>query len=129
MNTSYLMHVYARVLLALGSFFSCRPPARAAAPLALALALTLGAGLLVGGTSGYAQDAAAAPVTSAAVNINSADAAALAAALNGIGQSRAAAIVHYRETYGPFSTVEELTEVKGISKKTLDKNRALITLE
>jgi competence protein ComEA len=65
----------------------------------------------------------------ATVNINSADAGTLAAGLNGIGQTRAMEIVRYREAYGPFASVEELTEVKGIGKSTLEKNRALITLE
>ena len=127
MNTSCPTHAHIRGLAAPGHFVTSRPRRRAALPLLLALALTLGAGLLAGGSSVHAQDAAAAPGT--AVNINSADAAALAAALSGVGQSRAAAIVQYRETYGPFSTMEELTEVKGISNKTLDKNRAVITLE
>ncbi|MDZ7785054.1 MAG: ComEA family DNA-binding protein [Halioglobus sp.] len=64
-----------------------------------------------------------------AVNINTADARALAAGLTGIGVVRAEEIVRYRETYGPFSTVEELAEVTGIGKSTLDNNRSRITLE
>ena len=63
------------------------------------------------------------------VNINTADASALAAGLNGIGTSRAEDIVRYREEFGPFTTVEQLTEVKGVGASTLEKNRARITLE
>jgi len=64
-----------------------------------------------------------------AVNINTADAQALAAGLTGVGVVRAEEIVRYREAYGPFSTVEELAEVTGIGKSTLDNNRSRITLE
>jgi competence protein ComEA len=72
----------------------------------------------------------AAPATSAAlVNINTADAQTLAAGLKGVGEARAAEIVRYRETYGPFASAEELEEVKGIGKSTLDMNRDVITLE
>lgn len=63
------------------------------------------------------------------VNINTADATALAAGLNGVGASRAEDIVRYREEFGAFTTVEQLAEVKGVGKSTLEKNRARITLE
>jgi competence protein ComEA len=57
-----------------------------------------------------------------AVNINTADAPALAAALNGVGIKKAEAIVAYREQNGKFTSAEQLLEVKGIGKATLDKN-------
>jgi competence protein ComEA len=63
------------------------------------------------------------------VNINRADASSLAAGLRGVGPSKAEEIVRYREAFGPFETVDELAEVKGIGKSTLEKNRDLITLE
>ena len=63
------------------------------------------------------------------VNINSADAQTLANGLKGIGELRALEIVRYRETYGPFASIEELAEVKGIGKSPLDRNRGVITLE
>ena len=53
----------------------------------------------------------------------------LAANLKGVGESRAAEIVRYRETFGAFDSVEELVEVKGIGSSTLDMNRDVITLE
>ena len=62
------------------------------------------------------------------VNINTADANALAKALNGIGPAKAKAIVTYREKNGPFKTVDQLAMVEGISQKVIDKNRADIRL-
>lgn len=63
-----------------------------------------------------------------AVNVNTADAAAIADELKGVGLKKAAAIIEYRETNGNFKTVESLTEVKGIGLKTVEKNRGLIQL-
>jgi competence protein ComEA len=63
------------------------------------------------------------------VNINDADAETLARELVGVGQSRAEAIVRYREEFGPFYTVEDLTQVKGIGPAVVEKNRKRITLE
>lgn len=63
------------------------------------------------------------------VNINTASADELSATLNGIGGSKAEAIVRYREQFGSFESVEELSEVTGIGAATVEKNRALIRLE
>ena len=57
------------------------------------------------------------------IDINSADASALASAITGVGESRAAAIVEYRDTHGPFASVDELINVKGVGMKTVDKSR------
>jgi competence protein ComEA len=62
------------------------------------------------------------------VNINTADATALAKALNGIGPAKAKAIVSYRDKNGPFKTVDQLAMVEGITQKLIDKNRADIKL-
>ena len=62
------------------------------------------------------------------VNINTADAAALAKALNGVGPAKAKAIVTYRDKNGPFKSVDQLTMVEGITQKLIDKNRADIRL-
>ena len=62
------------------------------------------------------------------VNVNTADAAALAKALNGIGPAKAKAIVSYRDKNGPFKTVDQLAMVEGITQKLIDKNRADIKL-
>lgn len=63
------------------------------------------------------------------VNINEADASTLADVLQGVGQSRARAIVEYREQNGPFDSLEELSEVKGIGEATVNLNRERIVLE
>ncbi len=94
----------------------------------LALSLTLGSAYLAMAPPVYAQDSEAA-VQVATVNINQADAAALASGLKGVGKSRAEEIVRHREAFGPFTAVDELAEVKGIGKSTVDKNRAVISLD
>ena len=60
------------------------------------------------------------------VNINTADAATLAAELTGIGPSKAQAIVEYRKKYGPFKSADDLSLVQGIGESTVEKNRANI---
>lgn len=65
----------------------------------------------------------------APVNINTANAATLATELNGIGAAKAAAIVSYRESNGPFKRLEDLTRVKGVGEKTLEKNRAILIIQ
>lgn len=68
------------------------------------------------------------PALAAPVNVNTADAEAIAAALTGIGLVRAQAIVEYREANGPFETLDDLLEVSGIGPRVLDMNRADIRL-
>jgi len=63
------------------------------------------------------------------VNINSANAEQLAEALFGIGAAKAAEIVAYRQQHGSFSSVEELLNIKGIGRKTLERNRARVVAE
>lgn len=58
----------------------------------------------------------------AAVNINTANVEELQQ-LKGIGAKKAAEIVAYREAHGEFKNVDELTNVKGIGKATLEKLR------
>ena len=41
--------------------------------------------------------------------------------LTGVGETRAQAILAYRETHGSFSSVEELMQVEGIKEKTYEK--------
>lgn len=62
------------------------------------------------------------------VDINTADAQTLAAAIKGVGPDKAAAIVAYRDVHGPFKSVDELSKVKGIGQKTVDRNRDAITV-
>ena len=67
------------------------------------------------------------PTEATLVNINTADADALMS-LPGIGEVKAAAIIAYRETYGPFTSIEALLNVKGIGQSTLEGLREHITL-
>lgn len=57
------------------------------------------------------------------IDLNAADALTLQKELSGVGEAKAKAIVAYRETNGPFASVDELLEVKGIGKAILDRNR------
>ncbi|MBV8158280.1 MAG: helix-hairpin-helix domain-containing protein [Dyella sp.] len=63
------------------------------------------------------------------VNINKADAATLAKSLDGIGHSKAEAIVAWREEHGPFKSADDLGQVKGIGPATLERNRSAILLD
>ena len=49
-------------------------------------------------------------------------------ALPGIGESRAKAIIAYRQKDGPFHNINELLKVKGIGTSTYDKIEHLITV-
>lgn len=60
------------------------------------------------------------------VDINTADAATISAELQGVGMSKAQAIVDYRRAHGPFRSYEDLTLVKGIGARTVEINRANI---
>lgn len=74
--------------------------------------------------------ALAAPLAAAAgkIDINTATAQELAAALDGVGEVRARAIVDYRDEHGPFPSVAALVDVSGIGEATLERNRMLITV-
>lgn len=67
-------------------------------------------------------------VQAAPIDINRADAAALDSAMVGVGAARAQAIVDYREQHGPFKSIEELSNVKGIGAATVERNRSNLTV-
>lgn len=95
-------------------------------------ACLLGSTLLVLPTAYAAAVSDARPVAGSEltrpVNINTADAATLAGTLRGIGLSKAEAIVAYRNENGPFKSVDDLVNVKGIGSKTLEQLRPMISL-
>ncbi len=61
------------------------------------------------------------------VNINAATAAQLDV-LPGVGPATAAAIVAHRQQHGPFQSVEQLGDVRGIGPAKLDALRGLVTV-
>ncbi|GAP18086.1 helix-hairpin-helix domain-containing protein [Levilinea saccharolytica] len=65
--------------------------------------------------------------TSSLVDINTATAAQFQD-LPGIGPTRAADIVNYREKIGAFATLEQLMDVPGIGPTTFEQIRPLLTL-
>lgn len=60
------------------------------------------------------------------INLNTADVATLDRVMDGVGPAKAAAIVEHRRVHGPFRTVDQLVNVKGIGPATLEQNRARI---
>jgi len=63
------------------------------------------------------------------VDVNTADAATLSAELQGVGMSKAVAIVEYREANGPFKRPDDLILVKGIGERTIELNRDNILVQ
>lgn len=63
------------------------------------------------------------------VDINSANAEALAETLTGVGLKRAEDIVAFRKDNGPFKSIDDLVLVKGIGASTVEKNRDRISLK
>ena len=86
----------------------------------------LWAGLLLCAAPGWAN---ANPSEPEVVNINRADAQTLAEVLDGVGLSRAKAIVAYRDTHGQFRDAYELANIKGIGERTVELNEAKIRLQ
>lgn len=62
------------------------------------------------------------------VNLNTATQAELEL-LPGIGPAMAKRIMEYRKEHGKFASVDQLDNVRGIGEKTLEKLRALVTVE
>ena len=68
------------------------------------------------------------PAEARKINLNTASAE-LLTDLPGIGAALAQRIVEYRENNGPFQSVEEIMEVKGIGEKIYHAIADLITVE
>jgi competence protein ComEA len=88
-----------------------------AAGLAVVVALVLGSGLA----------AAAKPVPSGKLNINTAGVEELAS-LPGVGEKLAKRIVAHREKAGAFKATQELMNVRGIGERNYQKLERLITV-
>jgi competence protein ComEA len=95
----------------------------------LALAVLISQGFTAEQDTGgqQAEQADAAVVVVDKIDINQADLAELIK-LPGIGKSTAAKISAYRDANGPFKSVEELLNVKGIGPQKLEKIKPLVTL-
>ncbi|MFT5225758.1 MAG: competence protein ComEA [Polaribacter sp.] len=63
------------------------------------------------------------------VNINTASIDEISAALNGVGASKAAAIVEYRTVNGKFSSPDQIVQVSGIGSAIYEKNKADILVK
>lgn len=96
-------------------------------PLAILFAALL---MIAGAVSAVAEESSAdsAQMAAITVNVNSASAEELAEKLDGVGAARAEMIVKYRDEHGPFTSAEQLLEIKGIGTATLEKNRSRILL-
>ena len=89
------------------------------------LAVTNLTGTNGGSTKSSANDLANLPKV---ININTASEAQLTQ-LDGIGAKKAQQIILYRQMIAPFATADDLANVKGIGKATVDKNRHRITTQ
>ena len=72
--------------------------------------------------------AASADAAAAKVNINSASAKELMT-LSGIGEKVALRIVQFRETNGPFKSVDDLKRVDGVGGAVLERNRSRLVVK
>ncbi|MDV2858344.1 helix-hairpin-helix domain-containing protein [Oceanimonas sp. CAM02] len=90
-------------------------------PVLLSLLIATGAPAFANEENAEAQSAV---VTS--ININTANADQLAQ-LSGVGPAKADAIVQYRNENGPFESVDDLVQVRGIGEATVEKNRHLLS--
>ncbi len=62
------------------------------------------------------------------ININDASLSELAD-LKGIGKVKAEAIIAYRKKNGKFESIDDINNVNGVGKKTIDKIRERITVK
>lgn len=57
------------------------------------------------------------------IDVNTATAEELAHAMTGVGVKKAMAIIAYRDENGPFASIDDLMQVRGIGAATVDANR------
>jgi competence protein ComEA len=61
------------------------------------------------------------------VNINKSNVSELIT-LKGIGESKARAIINYRQKFGSFKRISELSEVNGVGTKIINDNKSRLTI-
>jgi competence protein ComEA len=86
--------------------------------------VVLSLGLMVAAVLALATPALA---ESSPVDVNTATVAELTA-VNGIGPAKAQAIIDYRKDHGGFESLEDLTMVRGIGDKMLERIRPHLTV-
>ena len=84
-------------------------------------------GAMAGQDPGTVQQGSSSDGSGGKENLNTADESMLMT-IPGIGESRAAAIIAYREKNGRFETIEEIMEIEGIKEKMFEKIRDSITV-
>ncbi len=62
------------------------------------------------------------------LNVNKANASAIAQSLNGIGPVKAQAIVDYRTEHGAFESINDLTKVPGIGASIVERNKDKLSI-
>ncbi len=78
--------------------------------------------------SGSQGGTAAATSSDSRINLNTADVSQLTT-LTGVGESKALAIIAYREENGPFTSIEDIMNVPGIKEGTYEKIKDKIAIE
>lgn len=97
-------------------------------PSLLAVALILSPALTTSFNTAFAKDSdISSQAANARISVNKASAEQLST-IKGLGMKKATAIVDYREINGPFKAVAELTKVKGIGDKFIEKNAQHLSL-
>ena len=86
-----------------------------------------GTAVTAGGTTEGAYPMGAAQTAGSRVNLNTASREELMT-LDGIGETRADAIIRYREMYGGFQTIEDVMNVSGIKEGAFEKIKDSITV-
>ncbi|MCC4263721.1 ComEA family DNA-binding protein [Oceanimonas baumannii] len=82
--------------------------------------------LIATGAPAFASETNTESAVVTSININTASAEQLAQ-LSGVGPAKADAIVQYRDANGPFKSVDDLAQVRGIGEATVEKNRHLLS--
>ena len=86
-----------------------------------------GTAVTAGGTAEGAYPMGAAQTAGSRVNLNTASREELMT-LDGIGETRADAIIRYREMYGGFQAIEDVMNVSGIKEGAFEKIKDSITV-